>query len=378
MSGRTRAANTEAQTQAKTSRRDGFAWHASEPPASNRSPRIGAILLGTLAMTFAAACGSAPPKPAELDADPPLSNAPSSGPATTEVQRAAAFIKNEKWDEAKSHLDQALAAQPNDAQGNYYMGVVKEKLGDRDGATENYKKAIAADPGLVEASNNLAAIYLDNPPRPDDAIPVLKKALEKSPDDVGLHRNLAYAEGLKGDLPAASKEYEALLAKNDDPAIRLDYSTLLFDKKDFDNAAGQLKKTLAKAPDDAPTLATIGLMLGFVKAYPECVHAYDRALKLKADSAELMVHRGICRHGLKDEAGASADFEAAVKTAPKSAAAHYYLGEALIADKKRSRAYDELTTAVNLAGDSEIGKRAKAKLATLGDMADKRKALLKK
>ena len=211
------------------------------------------MVVGMLALGVAGGCGAAPPpKPAELDADPPLgSSSPSSGMVTTEVQRAAAFIKAEKWADAKEHLDRALAQQPNSAEANYYTGIVKEKTGDCDGAIESYKKALAADGALTEAANNLAAMYLDNPPKPDEAIPLLQKALEKTPDDPALRRNLAYAFGLKGDVAAASKEYETVLAKNDDPAIRLDYATLLFDKKDFEHASTELKKALDKTADDS-------------------------------------------------------------------------------------------------------------------------------
>lgn len=335
------------------------------------------VVVGVLAVGVAVGCGAPPPpKQPELDADPPLgsSNTPGAGVVATEVQRAAAFIKAEKWADAREHLDKALAQQPKSADANYYMGLVKEKTGDRDGAIESYKKALAADGALAEAANNLAAMYLDNPPKPDEAIPLLQKALEKTPDDPALRRNLAYAYGLKGDVPAASKEYETVLAKNDDPAIRLDYATLLFEKKDLDHAAAELKKTLDKIGDDAAVLSTIGLMLGYAKAYGDCVRAFDRALKLQPVKGEWLVRRGTCRHGLKDEPGARADFEAATKADPKSAAAHYYLGESLLQDKKRNSAFDELDKAVDLAGDSEIGKAAKARLATMEDVAAKRKA----
>jgi len=78
-----------------------------------------------------------------------------------------------------------------------------------------YKAALALKPSLVKASQNLASIYLEDPPRPDDAIPLLRKALEVDPSDPIILENIAYAYGLKKDVEKASKAYELALQKDD-------------------------------------------------------------------------------------------------------------------------------------------------------------------
>lgn len=315
-----------------------------------------------------AACASTPPpKTPELAADPPLDEhgQVASGATTTELERAVAYIKNEKWDDAKQHLAQVLAARPDDPEANYYLGVADEKLGDRDGAAAAYKKALAKDPSFAEAATNLAAMLLDPPPKPDEAIEVMKGVLAKKPDDVPLLRNLAYAYGLKGDVANASKYYDEALAKGDDAQIRLAYAQLLVDAKQPDKAVPHLKKALEATGDDGPLLATIGTLLGYTKSYADCVSAFDRALKTKADQPEWLTRRGTCRHGLKDDAGAKADFEAAVKADPSYAPAHFYLGQALILDKKRNTALDELKKAKELGKGGPISKAADEAIAEL-------------
>lgn len=335
-------------------------------------PFIVAIGLAPLAV-FAGGCASAPPPaPTELSADPPLDGA-NAGRAESELQRAVAFIKNEKWAEAKAHIDVALADRPDDADANYYLGVVSEGLQDTAAAEAAYRKAIAKDPSLVEAATNLAAIYLEAAsPRADEAIVLLQGALAKKSDDPALLRNLAYALGLKGDVDEASKAYDRLLAKGEDAQVRFAYGSMLADHKQVERAAEQLKKALA-APDlEAPVLASIGMMLGYSKSFTECIGAYDRALKLKPGEAEWLTRRGTCRHGVLDEAGAKADFTAAIKADPTYAAGHFYLGQALLAERKRGSAFDSFTKAAELDKDGPIGKASRDKLATLTDVSQAR------
>lgn len=318
-----------------------------------------------LAVLPALACPACTPEPARepaLTADPPLGagSVAADGAVQTELDRGVAYVKNEKYAEAREHFQKAIAIKPTPMAWTY-LGVTAEKTGDRAGAEDAYKSALKVDAGFVEAAQNLSALYLDDPARPDDAIAVLKPALDKSPDNPRLLQNLGFAYGVKGDVDAAGKAYEAAVAKGEDAQVRFAYGSLLFEKKQPEKAAEQLKKALAAAKDDAPLLVSVGRLLGSTKAFGDCVKAFDQAIKLKATEAEWFVRRGTCKHELKDEDGAAHDFEAAVKVDPKFAAAHYYLGLSLLAQKKRLPATTELEKAGQLGGDGPIGKSARAK-----------------
>ncbi|AUX22341.1 hypothetical protein SOCEGT47_028420 [Sorangium cellulosum] len=315
----------------------------------------------------AAACGGAQEPPREaLSADPPLGGdeAAQQGASATELDRGIAYIKNERYEDAKRHLERALEHEPGSAEAAYYLGLAREKTGDRAGAEASYKRALEGDPKLEAAALNLAALYLDEPPRPDDAIAVLTRALEQAPDRPALHQNLGYAYGLKRDVASASKHYEASLKAEDSAATRFAYGAMLLEARELDRAAAELKKALAATGDDVAMLATIGRMLGPARAYADCVAAFDRAIKLKPE-AEFHVRRGTCRHELGDEPGARADYQAAIQVDPRFAAAHYYLGLSYLADRKPQSALAALTEAGKLGGDSEIGKRARAKVKEL-------------
>ncbi len=183
------------------------------------------------------------------------------------------------------------------------MGVVTEMLGDKNTAEGYYKKAVTADPSLIDAATNLAALYLDEPARPDEAISVLTKALEKAPGDAALSQNLGYAYGLKKDIPnAESKAYEAALGKGENPQIRFAYGALLFDANEMPKAAEQLKKALDATKDDAP-------MLGDARTHARKsrrlrrVCAGVRRGPQDQDGSEWLVRRGTCKHERNDEPG---------------------------------------------------------------------------
>ncbi|AUX42192.1 hypothetical protein SOCE26_036190 [Sorangium cellulosum] len=342
-------------------------WTARAARGTAGAWRVVAVVALAACVPCAAGCGGAQEPPREpLFADPPEGSdeAASRGASSTELDRGIAYIKNEKYEEAKQHLARAVAHEPGNAEAAYYHGLACEKTNDRAGAEASYKKALENDPKLEAASLNLAALYLDEPPRPDEAIAVLTKAIEHAPGRPALHQNLGYAYGLKRDVASASKHYEAAIKAEDTAATRFAYGAMLFEAKELDRAAAELKKALAQTGDDVATIATIGRMLGPAGAYADCVAAFDRAIKLKPD-AELYVRRGTCRHELKDEQGARADYEAAIKVDPRFAAAHYYLGLSFLAERRPQSALRALTEAEKLGGDSEIGKRARAKVKEL-------------
>lgn len=325
-----------------------------------------AQMLGALGIAALIGCSSTPP-PEEpvLTADPPVGSpeALSDSKVQTEVERAVQYIKNKDFAEAKKHLESALAEQPDHASANHYMGIVNDMLGDKQAAEKHYKMALAADPNLVESAQNLAVIYLEaDPPAADKAIEVLKKALERAPDDEGLNGNLAYAYGLKKDIPAASAAYERSLKKAESAERRYAYGALLLESGDKKKAAEQLGKALDATKDDVEMLASLGLLLGSAGGYADCVRAWDRALAVKV-TAEWQVRRGICRHELGDEKAARADYDAAIKTDPKFAAAYYYLGVSHSLEKGGwGAAVAAIEKAVALGGETDIGKRAKTKL----------------
>src|SRR3954468_1746825 len=118
----------------------------------------------TIALIVLAGCGggAAEPPPAS-PTSPSLPPSMAGGGAaqsgsnektSPEVERAIASIKAGDYRSAKAALDQALQKNPKDGTAAYYMGVALENLGDKPGAEQKYKDAMANKPDLAEAAIN--------------------------------------------------------------------------------------------------------------------------------------------------------------------------------------------------------------------------------
>ena len=115
--------------------------------------------------------------------------------------------------------------------------------------------------------------------------------------------------------------------------------------------------------EDPTLLAALGVRFGRLKAFPDCIAALDKAIKLKA-APDLHVRRGVCRHDFGDDAGAQADYDAALKLDANFAPAHYYLGRH-VEKKDKKKATESLEKALKLDPNGPIGKQAKEALEDL-------------
>lgn len=335
----------------------------------------GTSLLGRPALFLAAAamlvaCSSTPDATEPpLYADPPRADGsatPTSGEAgpkkSADLAKGEELVQAGQYADAMPHLKKALDANPKDPQAAFYLALsIEQTNGDKKEAEKLYKQALAFDPKLAEAAQNLAAFYLADPPRPDDAIAVLDKALAHSPTDAKLLVNLGYAYQLKKDYERAKKAYDKALTIEDTPDLRFAYGTMLFESKQAEAAVPHLLKAAEKMGEDPAALATIARMLGPGKAFNDCVRLLDKAITLKADVAEFYVRRGVCKHELKQEKEASKDFEQAIKIDAKYQPAHYYLGLSLLKLGKKTQARDALKKAMDLGPDTPVGKMARQK-----------------
>jgi tetratricopeptide (TPR) repeat protein len=71
------------------------------------------------------------------------------------------LLQLDKMDEAMTSIEKALETDPDNAAIRLRYGYLKEKSGDMEGALEEYKKTVVADPEFFEGNYYAGAIYLD-------------------------------------------------------------------------------------------------------------------------------------------------------------------------------------------------------------------------
>jgi tetratricopeptide (TPR) repeat protein len=338
----------------------------------NRSLALGIAACIAACATLGACGGPAQPadKPDPSLAPPgPSTAAPAAASGTDgpvaassseDVTRGTAAIKAGDWAGARTAFEAAIKKNPKQADAHYYLGLAMDKAGDKPGAEKSYKTALDLQPDLQEAAENLTAIYVEGQ-KFDEAIAVARKALVKNARNAGMQLNLAFALSGKGDVEGASKAFEdAVRLAPNDAQFYLAYAQHLGAAKKADEAIAKLKQAQRVAGEDAALLGTIGYEFKTLRALPECIAAFDKAIVAK-DNADFRTNRAQCKYVAKDKAGAMADLQAAIAKEPGFAPAHYWLGSWLHEDGKFAEAAAEYDAYLKAAPKGPMAKAAEAK-----------------
>jgi Tfp pilus assembly protein PilF len=143
-------------------------------------------------------------------------------PADEHVRLAAAYERDGKPDLARLSYEAALRRDPSHPGAHLGLGNLAAARGDLAEAERRYRLALARDPNLPDALNNLAWVYLQRRERYEEAAGLARRALERGParaayygDTLGIALTRAGrpAEGLAAlerALAAAPPQHEAL------------------------------------------------------------------------------------------------------------------------------------------------------------------------
>ncbi len=328
--------------------------------------RSSALPVGLLALGVMMACGGSAPPP-EAPEDPSLVDegdaSPSGAQASPKVAEGRQAIGAGDFARARGVLEQAVLEAPGDAQAHFYLAVALEGVQEPDKAAEEYRAAIAADRQLVDAYVNLSALLLDSGAA-KESVAVADDGLAIASQHPDLLTNRALALEAEGRLEEALSAYgKAADVASGNHELRFAYADLLARTDKPAQAKAQLKQ-LIDSSSDARVLAAAGHLLATLGSYAECVSAYGKALETTSEP-QLLVRRGLCRHELKDETGARADFEKALAADPKNAPAHYYLGRYYASVKKKQQACAHLQKAAEL-GEGAVVQSARGAANKLG------------
>jgi tetratricopeptide (TPR) repeat protein len=119
-------------------------------------------------------------------------------------------VRARRWKDASHAFDQAaaLATSPDDKVNLYYYrgdAALREKL--YDDAELNFRKGLAIDPDNASIENDLGYMYADRGIKLDDAVTMLKKAVNSDPQNYAFLDSLAWAYYKQGQY-AMAEDYE--------------------------------------------------------------------------------------------------------------------------------------------------------------------------
>ena len=234
--------------------------------------------------------------------------------ATFYVYRTAALLAVGRVDEARTDIDQALAADPGSGLAYALRAVIEVAQDDRTQALENSRRAVELLPDSAAAQ--IALSYAEQARfRIEAARHALKRAVEAQPDDALAWARLSEVELMMGDRRAALEAAK-------------------------------------KARDLAPGLARTQTVLGFAAVVEfdtaRAKAAFDRAIAINSANPQPRLGLGLARIRDGDLEAGRNDIEIAVALDPDSSLLRSYLGKAYFEEKRDFLAADQFGMAKQL------------------------------
>jgi tetratricopeptide (TPR) repeat protein len=256
--------------------------------------------------------------------------------ARATVTVVLAQIRSGKTDEARSYLDSALIAAPDDITLQILSGSLHMMTGNADAAEDTFAVVLNADPAN-ETANRLLYTVLFQQDRLDEATRVLDAGITANADAATLRWIKAGMLERAGDIDAAIAIYEELYTLNSGDVI----------------VANNLASLIATHRDDAASLDrafTIARRLRGMDI-PAFQDTYGWIAARRGDHAEALSYLRPAALGLSGDP-----------------LVQFHLGMTYAALDRKTAARETLALALELAGDSDLPQFevARAKLAELG------------
>jgi len=274
-------------------------------------------------------------------------------------------------------------------------GIAAQQQHDLRAAIDDYQKALAIDPKLVEARANLGAA-LSEAGQFDEAIDEDNKALASAPGNLGVRMNLGLAYYKKGDTANAHIAFEAVhAARSQDvsAAVLLGYTDIKLGKSNEaaamltplekghesnmdleyvlayalidsgEEAAGLPRmEKVAKATRSADAYFIAGTARLRRREFHEARADFDAAIDLHGNFPGLYTMAGQARDALGDTPAAQSAFEQALKQDPKDITANLYLGAMHLKQRDLDTARSMLELALQLQPANPMARLQMAKL----------------
>jgi tetratricopeptide (TPR) repeat protein len=184
-----------------------------------------------------------------------------------------------KRKDAEVSFRKAMELDPGLADTYNALGYLRESQGHAGEAEQLYNKALQIDPNSLAARQNLAVLLSGQRNRADQAIALWRLNLAKQPDYLASLLSLAKALAAAGQTDAAIDQYQAAeRARPDYIAVRLALAELYEQKLDFENAANELRESLAMQPANPLLLERLGDLESDRGRTAAALDAYQRVL----------------------------------------------------------------------------------------------------
>jgi predicted O-linked N-acetylglucosamine transferase (SPINDLY family) len=195
-------------------------------------------------------------------------------------------------------------------------------------AADAFRRAIAIEPGMVNAIINLGTTQLALG-RPEEAVESYRRALSIQPENALALGNLGKAlQDLKRLDEAAVAYHAALALQPDNAEVLLNLGAALLERRTWADAVAMTRRAIALRPDAAIAYANLGVGLLGLGEHEAALAACRKAIALGPQGAAMACTLGGTLLELGEAAEAQTLCESAVAADPAFADAHFNLSHA--------------------------------------------------
>jgi len=243
-----------------------------------------------------------------------------------------------RYKEAAAAINKAIELSPRAAFYNN-RGNVRNELGDKQGAIDDYNQAIKINPNYANAYYNRGNVRDDLGDK-QGAIDDYNLAIKINPNYALAYNNRGNARADLGDKPRAIDDFNQAIKFN--PNYALAYSnrgTVRYELGDKPGAIDDFNQAIKFNPNYANAYYNRGNVRADLGDKPRAIDDFNLAIKINPNLAQAYNNRGVVRDELGDKPGAIDDYTQAIKFNPNLAQAYgnrayvyYQLG-----DKQKAR-----------------------------------------
>jgi tetratricopeptide (TPR) repeat protein len=283
-------------------------------------------------------------------------------PAASCVLLADLLVSGGRREEALALLRGARLLYPRDFSLHDRIGMVLHLSGGRrpsEAVLEEqagcFRTGLAIRPDSIAALNNLGLTLVDQG-KLDDAVAVLRRAVDLYPKDSNFHYNVGVALAAQNNLDEAIAEFRRALALDSkDARARNNLCTAynnrgnaLATRNDLDKAIADYRQALDIDPDFAVAYYNLGNALNKQNKPVEAAKAFKKAVKIQPDFFNAQLNLGVALGPQNKLDEAEVALRKAVSLQPGNALARYNLGLALAGQKKLDEAIAEYREAIKI------------------------------
>jgi tetratricopeptide (TPR) repeat protein len=235
---------------------------------------------------------------------------------------------------------------PNDIEQILKVAVEHHQAGQLDAAAQGYEQILASDPTHGDALHLAGCVRYQKNDR-DAGIALVRQAIAVNPGLAVAHDNLGLMLRSRGDLTEAEASHRrAAEANPDNPVAHNHLGVALFRQQRVAEAIECYRRAIALQPGHAEALNNLGAALQAQGRLDEAVESHRRAVAAKPDYVEAHNNLAQALNKLGRGGEAAESLRRAIAVRPSYAAAHVNLGSLLREQGDLDAAIDSYRTAI--------------------------------